>query len=455
MGVHVLALNAKTEMVGTHVVVQMRTNYINLMEIEVLGEAAPDTGNISPIEAKMSSLWPHYPASNCIDGNPNTMCRTGGVESYPWVTLVIPRSIVRGIRITNRNNCCRDRMKNMKIWVGNGLPSTTAVEYTGGALLGSFSGPGTNVHVLALNAKTEMVGTHVVVQMRTNYINLMEIEVLGEAALDTEDRYCGLAKRRPTRIQGGIETEVNEYPWQVLLKNGSSSICGGSLISDQWVLTAAHCVKYREWVAKESDLKVYLGEHDRTDTDEADTIQIDLAEIIIHEQYNPSDPSRFDFAILKLTNKIDFDSHPHIRPICLPADGSNKHYSGYTATATGWGRTSVNGYGSPHLLEVDLSVVTETECSQRVGGLHIEQVLCVKGDGENGVCRGDSGGPLITKDSGHSGTVPGQNYELIGVASFTTRGTCENTLQGFARVTAQLDWIREKTKDSWRTCPRT
>jgi len=143
-------------------------------------------GNISPLEAKMSSSWPSYPASNCIDGNPYTMCHTRGSESYPWVTVVIPRSIVRGIRITNRANCCGDRMKNVKIWVGNGLPSTTDVEYTGGTLLGTFPGPGIKDQVLPINTNTEMVGTHVVVQMRTNYISLMKIEVLGEPVPDAD-----------------------------------------------------------------------------------------------------------------------------------------------------------------------------------------------------------------------------------------------------------------------------
>ena len=81
----------------------------------------------------MSSRYnSEFPVSNCIDGNPNTMCHTRGEESYPWVTLVIPRSIVREIRITNRGDvCCWERMKNMKIWVGSDYPTTTSVEYTG------------------------------------------------------------------------------------------------------------------------------------------------------------------------------------------------------------------------------------------------------------------------------------------------------------------------------------
>jgi len=267
-----------------------------------------------------------------------------------------------------------------------------------------------------------------------------------------DDCYCGLAKRRLTsKVAGGKRTGVNEYPWQVLVI-GWKGPCGGSLISDQWVLTAAHCVDNG---TKASDMTLSLGEHDTTNQLEADTVVMNVTEIIIHGKYNPKNYF-YDFALLKLKSKINFGSHPHIRPICLPADGSNNDYSGYTATATGWGHTSFGGSNSPHLLEVDLTVSSPTEC--RLGWRdyfpYFDPILCAKGAIRTGTCQGDSGGPLVTKEWYHSGTVPGENYELIGVTSFGRKKTCVNVLEGFARVTDQLKWIREKTKDSWRTCPR-
>ena len=89
----------------------------------------------------MSSVYGNSPAANCIDGSATNgkMCHTAGKESYPWVTLVIPRSIVHKIRITNRKDCCGDRMKNMKIWVGKEFPSTTKVEYTGVSYLSDLT----------------------------------------------------------------------------------------------------------------------------------------------------------------------------------------------------------------------------------------------------------------------------------------------------------------------------
>jgi len=141
-----------------------------------------DRIEIKPLYAKMSSVYRNsYPAINCIDGNTtnNKICVTAGKESYPWVTLVIPHSIVTKVRITNRKDWFGERMKNMKIWVGEKFPSTTKVEYTGGALLGTFKGPGTKGQVVEFFSKAKEASTHVVVQMETDYINLLEIEVFG------------------------------------------------------------------------------------------------------------------------------------------------------------------------------------------------------------------------------------------------------------------------------------
>jgi len=143
------------------------------------------TPEITPLEAKQSSTYLNFVASNCIDGNYGTMCHTDHSDTYPWVTLVIPHSIVRKIRMKNRWNdhaTAWKRLKNVKIWVGNEFPSTTKVEYTKGALLGSYVGPASASQVVEITSKTGVKGTHVVVQMETQAINLMEIEVFGEPA---------------------------------------------------------------------------------------------------------------------------------------------------------------------------------------------------------------------------------------------------------------------------------
>ena len=109
-----------------------------------------------------------------------------------------------------------------------------------------------------------------------------------------EPCYCGLSNRvnfgktdvDSNRIIGGKETEVNEYPWQVLFtfkkKNGRSSLCGGSLVSNSWILTAAHCFKN----GKAHIDKIYLGEHNRKIKFETKTIVMNSFDQVIHPNYS-------------------------------------------------------------------------------------------------------------------------------------------------------------------------
>jgi len=159
--------------------------FLTLLYSSTVTTKSTSTQKITPLEAKQSSTYQIYGASNCIDGNLGTKCHTDHTGGYPWITLVIPRSSVRKIRIKNRADghpTAWNRTKNMKIWVGTEFPSNTKEEYTGGALLGTFKGPASDGQVIEITSKTEVEGTHVVVQMETLAINLMEIEVFGEPA---------------------------------------------------------------------------------------------------------------------------------------------------------------------------------------------------------------------------------------------------------------------------------
>merc|ERR1711915_694778 len=167
---------------------------------------------------------------------------------------------------------------------------------------------------------------------------------------------CGQANQR-ARIVGGEFAELNEFPWQVIVHAGGS-FCGGSLIGDRWVLTAAHCVKRH---VKPNHAWVVLGEHDRRTSSESKSIYSRVRQIIRHRRYDPfygSDDPRgasWDVALLELRDAITFDDH--IRPVCLPNPQRSSNLVGQSGIASGWGSNFfIRGRPEKVLKKVELQV---------------------------------------------------------------------------------------------------
>jgi len=257
---------------------------------------------------------------------------------------------------------------------------------------------------------------------------------------------CGQSNRA-TKIVGGEETLVSEFPWQVGLVSagyGTSVWCGATLISDQWIMTAAHCTDG----SSAGDIEVLLGEHNYDTEDETTALRMSISEIVQHEDYDPS-TTDVDFSLLKLEYPIDFSAYPHIRPACLPENDDND-YAGYPAIVSGWGTTSSGGDVSSYLQYVDVNILSNAECSSNdygYGASITEQMMCanVQGGGKD-ACQGDSGGPLVSPNP--------DLYELIGVVSWGV-GCAEADFPGvYARMSKQLAWVAEMTEGSWNTCGR-
>uniref|UniRef100_A0A1A9W7B6 CLIP domain-containing serine protease n=1 Tax=Glossina brevipalpis TaxID=37001 RepID=A0A1A9W7B6_9MUSC len=204
------------------------------------------------------------------------------------------------------------------------------------------------------------------------------------------------------RVLGGEETNLNEFPWMALLRYDSPSDefkCGGALITNFYVLTAAHCVRTPDPI-----IGVRLGEHDlskNVDCEErGDKVfcappveDFGIKNILIHPKYSLRSRSN-DIALLKLDRKVEFKIH--IKPICLPVtqrsmemDVNEKFFIG------GWGVTEIGSHSSL-LLKAFVNQYNHTVCQNAFKIPLNEKHLCA-GDVKNGhdTCKGDSGGPLF------------------------------------------------------------
>uniref|UniRef100_A0A182N9T5 Peptidase S1 domain-containing protein n=1 Tax=Anopheles dirus TaxID=7168 RepID=A0A182N9T5_9DIPT len=248
--------------------------------------------------------------------------------------------------------------------------------------------------------------------------------------------YAGCGERNDaSRIVGGQATGVNEFPWMARLSYFNRFYCGGMLINDRYVLTAAHCVKGFMWFM----IKVTFGEHNRCDDSVRPETRFVLRAIAQKFSFLNFDN---DIALLRLNDRVPITDF--IRPICLPSDPSNA-YVGTNGTATGWGTLKEDGKPSCILQEVEVPVLSNEVCSTQTNytaSMITDNMLCAGylGVGEKDSCQGDSGGPLVAERDD-------KRYELIGVVSWGN-GCARPYYPGvYTRVTRYLDWIRENSKD--------
>ncbi|TRY64075.1 hypothetical protein TCAL_03905 [Tigriopus californicus] len=212
------------------------------------------------------------------------------------------------------------------------------------------------------------------------------------------------------KVVGGEEVEVNEYPWQVALEPLQSEswtyrpFCGGTLMNDEWVMTAAHCFKGQ----RISRVQVVLGDHDVTNMTETTRVIRTVRELIIHPDYSVT-TNAYDLALLRLDDPIPFEYVPNVRPICFPLQIPE---NGEQVVVSGWGKTNVfDELTSDVLREATLTVIDSDQCEALLSQDIKSSMICA-GDltGARDSCSGDSGGPLMQQN--------GVNYEIVGVTSW-------------------------------------
>ncbi|XP_077197076.1 ovochymase-1 [Paroedura picta] len=210
-----------------------------------------------------------------------------------------------------------------------------------------------------------------------------------------------------SRIIGGRDSAPGKQPWQVSLKLGLSHFCGGSLIREDLVVTAAHCVANLD-LELVKNLIVTVGEYDLRRVDQGEQ-HIPVSKISIHPAFGRFGDVHSDIALLHLKYRIKYGHD--VQPICLPHKGETFE-EGMLCVVSGWGKVSEDGALSNILQEVALPILGSRFCSELLEALDLppmgSSLLCAGfPDGRKDACQGDSGGPLACRRSSGLWTLAG------------------------------------------------
>ncbi|XP_044870439.1 prostasin-like [Mauremys mutica] len=240
------------------------------------------------------------------------------------------------------------------------------------------------------------------------------------------------------RVVGGNDADYGSWPWQVSIREGSNHICGGSLIAESWVVSAAHCFN-----GNKSAYHVNLGEYQLMNPSES-LVSIPVKEIYRHPSYTEMRSSG-DIALVELETPVSFNSV--IRPICLPVS-SVEFPTGMECWVTGWGHTQYGGsLTAPQTLkEVQVPLIDRDACNTLFNngsypddppGIDpIKQDMICAGypEGKKDACQGDSGGPLACNLN--------SAWLLAGVVSWGVECACPNRPGVYILLPPYADWIQ-------------
>uniref|UniRef100_A0A672G4C4 Peptidase S1 domain-containing protein n=1 Tax=Salarias fasciatus TaxID=181472 RepID=A0A672G4C4_SALFA len=246
---------------------------------------------------------------------------------------------------------------------------------------------------------------------------------------------CGRASLN-NRIVGGEVAPEGNWPWQVSLNRFGVQFCGGSLINEEWVLSAAHCFQG----LTTARLTAHLGRQSQSGPNPNEQ-SWSISQIVSHPNYSNVTEDN-DIALLRLSSPATFTSS--IVPVCLAAPGSAAH-TGVNVWVTGWGNTEPRL--TPAMLPcVEVPVVGNRQCNCNLGvGRITDNMLCAGlTEGGRDACQGDSGGPLVSRQGGV--------WVQLGIVSFGS-GCANPGLPGvYTRVSRYMSWINGPNKPEGLFC---
>ncbi|NXL33365.1 TM11E protease, partial [Glaucidium brasilianum] len=235
------------------------------------------------------------------------------------------------------------------------------------------------------------------------------------------------------RILGGQRAQDGEWPWQASIQLDGTHRCGASVISNTWLVTAAHCFRGvrdpRRWTASFGIL-LRPPKHKKF-----------VRRIIIHERYSDFIlDHEYDVAVVELASPIKFTSDVH--SVCLP-EASHVFPENTSCFVTGWGALENDGecYSVNQLRQAEVKIISTATCNRRqvYSGAITPGMLCAGYlEGQVDACQGDSGGPLVHANSRGI-------WYLVGIVSWGDDCGKPNKPGVYTRVTYYRNWINSKT----------
>jgi trypsin len=226
------------------------------------------------------------------------------------------------------------------------------------------------------------------------------------------------------KIVGGIQIGIEDAPYQISLQSRNFHICGGSIISQNFVLTACHCTDG----SSARDLQIRAGSEKYA----SGGVAIQVKRIIQHEKYNYFNID-YDFSLLELAETIQYSLQ--IQPIQLPEQDEPVE-DDTLCLVSGWGNTQSAQEPRDKLRAAYVPSANQEECHEAYkafGGITDRMICAGYKKGGKDACQGDSGGPLVAEE------------KLVGVVSWGYQCALPNYPGVYSRTASVRDWIKENS----------